>query len=125
MSESLKHGFLVELLSDDYFRQWIRLSYQTEVKEWFKNLLKYTTGPEEVSKFDKAYQTIMDKILHTAVRSMQYRKQDKVLFEVDFQQFIRSDVFVNISHGFLHKPLVDVLPGCVVLCLCLNWLITA
>ena len=125
MSEPLKHGFLIELLSDDCFHQWMRLSYQTEVEEWFNNLLKYTTIPEEVSRFDKACQTIMDKILHIAVRSMQYRKQGKVSFEVDFQLFICSYVFVNICHHFLPKPLVDVFPGCIVLCLCLNQVITA
>ena len=38
-SKSLKDGFLVELLSDDYFCQWMRLSYQTEVEEWFNYLL--------------------------------------------------------------------------------------
>ena len=78
-----------------------------------QHLLKYTTGLEEVSRFDKACQKIIDKILHIAVRSMQYRKQDKVSFEIDFQQSIRSDVFVDICHGFLPKPLVDLFPGCV------------
>ena len=100
----------------------MHLSYQNEVEEWFNNLLKYTMGPEEVSRFDKVCQNIMEKILHIAVRSMQmhYRKKDKVLFEVDSQQFICSDLFVGICHGFFPKPLVDLFPGCVVLCLCLN-----
>ena len=33
VSKSLKNGFLIELLHDDYFCQWMRLSYQTEVEE--------------------------------------------------------------------------------------------
>ena len=124
-SKSLKDGFLVELLSDDYFRQWMRLSYQTEVEEWFNYLLKFTTGLEEVARFDKACQKIMDKLLHIAVKSMQNRKKDSVSFEVDFQEFIRSDAFVDICRSFLPKSLVDLFPGCVVLCLCLNRMMTA
>ena len=82
-------------------------------------------GLEEVARCDKACQKIMDKLLHIAVKSMQNRKKDNVSFEVDFQEFIRSDAFVDICRSFLPKSLVDLFPGCVVLCLCLNRMMTA
>ena len=111
----LSKGYLVALLEQDIFCQWIRLSFGTPTESYFRNLFEDVRSIEDVERFNIACQKIQAKILEITVKSMQQRNNDKVSFEYDLQEIHRSEVFAELCWNYLPGRLVESHSGCVMI----------
>ncbi|KAL7524370.1 hypothetical protein ACHAXR_000548, partial [Thalassiosira sp. AJA248-18] len=129
LSKSLANGYLAELMNDNYFRQWMRLSIGTSTGAWFQHLLEDTLKVGGATQFGEVCQLIQNKLFDMTVEALRKRNNDEQSFEYDLHQFHRSDDFALLCNQ-LPGRLEDSHPGCVMLCLTLarmhsSWLTDA
>ena len=113
--KKLPNGFVSELVQQEEFKQWMRLSQTTTSESWFSHSLEDTLSQSNSSMFDKACQQIQKKLFGFAVRTMIGRNKDDVSFEFDLHEFHRSEEFLLICWEFLPGRLAYHHGGCVML----------
>ena len=118
-SKVMSNGYLEELLKDDYFRQWMRLSFGTPTEKWFTHLLEIYQDEGCAQKFENTCISMQNKMFEYTVKSMKKRKDENNSFEYDLHSFHRSPEFSGLCKSQLPGSLSDSHPGCVMLYLCL------
>ena len=115
----MKNGYLEELLKNEYFRQWMRLSIGTPTGKWFTHLLDEAMDDECSQQFENACISMQNKMFEFTVKSMTKRTNEGISFEYDVHAFHRSPDFSRMCQSELPGTLSDSHPGCVILYLCL------
>jgi hypothetical protein len=112
-SKKLPKGYLYELLHNDYFRQWMRLSFDTSTESWFDTLLNDTLDGSILLQIDEACQVMTCKMFEMTVTAMKKRNNDQHSFEYDLHELHRSTKFTTICKKYLPAQLADNHPCCV------------
>ena len=92
-SKVTKNGYLEELLKNEHFRQWMRLSIGTQTKKWFTHLLEISLNDGCAQQFENTCISMQNKIFELTVKSIKKRKEERMSFEYNLHSFHRSRVF--------------------------------
>ncbi|KAL7546687.1 hypothetical protein ACHAWF_017274 [Thalassiosira exigua] len=69
-SRQLPKGYLGELLDQEYFRQWMQLSFDTPTESWFSHLMVDTIEKKYLSQFESACREIQERLFDMAMKSL-------------------------------------------------------
>ena len=111
----MKNGYLEELLRNEYFRQWMRLSIGTQTEKWFTHLLEISLDDGCAQQFENTCISMQNKMFELTVKSMKRRKDEGMSFEYDLHSFHRSTDFSQLCQTQLPGTLSDSHPGAVIL----------
>lgn len=118
-SKVMKNGYLEELLRNEYFRQWMRLSIGTQTEQWFTHLLEICLDDVCAQQFENTCISMQNKMFELTVKSMKRRKDEGMSFEYDLHSFHRSTDFSQLCQTQLPGTLSQSHPSTVILYLCL------
>ncbi|KAL9184884.1 hypothetical protein ACHAXT_002661 [Thalassiosira profunda] len=96
-SKRLKDGYASYLMENDLFRQFIHVSYDSEVWPWFQSFLEDTLRPEISLQFDDACRAIMDRLFEFSKDTL-YNRKNRLAdsWEYRWYQLLISEEFAEI-----------------------------
>ena len=97
----------------------MRLSIGTPTGLWFEHLVQDNLDTGGASQFEKACQSIQNKLFDTTMNALKEQKNDENSFEYDLHEFHRAWEIALIYQNLLPGWLADSHTGCVMLCLSL------
>ena len=118
-SKQLSEGYLVELMNQEFFRQWMRLSLDAPSGEWFSHFFEDTLEVGGAEQFEQACQAIQNILFDITVKSLRQRNDDQNSFEYDLHQYFMLEEFALLCWNQLPGRLSNTHPGCVMLFLSL------
>ena len=114
----LEKGFMNQMLEDEYFEQWIRLTVADFT--WFDSILEMARTIDCQIKFENCCPAIMTEYLKLFLKAVQERKSKSDSYEFDVYQFLCSNRLVNITKHYLPAAQATVRHCCFMLALSLG-----